>query len=164
LLGGDPDGREISEVVPWPATSGEGVGATGFDGGPLQLDIRIARLSHIDDEGMIAAFLHDARPRLASEALAATLREAVVRRRQALEINDNVVQGLTAAVLTLEDGDLPAAMSYVERTLTAARRMMNDWLQPLDGQDLRPGDLVRASHSTLDEPPAEVVDSNASAP
>ena len=164
LLGGDPDGREISEVLAWPAQTGEGVAATGFDGRALQLDIAIARLSHIDDEGLIAAFLHDAAPRLASEALAATLREAVVRRRQALEINDNVVQGLTAAVLTLEDGDLPAATSFVERTLAAARRMMNDWLQPLDGQDLRPGDLVRASHSSLDEPPAEVVESKAPTP
>ena len=167
LLGGAPDGRDISELVSWPATSAEAVAAAGFDGRPLQLDIAIARLSDIDDEGLTAAFLRDAGPRLAGEALAATLREAVVRRRQALEINDNVVQGLTAAVLTLEDGDLPAATSYVARTLAAARRMMNDWLQPLDGQDLRPGDLVRASHSTLDEPPAEVVevvDSNASTP
>lgn len=164
LLGGDPDGRAISEVLAWPAQTGEGVAATGFDGRALQLDIAVARLSHIDDEGLIAAFLHDAAPRLASEALAATLREAVVRRRQALEINDNVVQGLTAAVLTLEDGDLAAAMSFVERTLAAARRMMNDWLQPLDGQDLRPGDLVRASHSSLDEPPAEVLESKAPRP
>ena len=164
LLGGDPADREISDVLGWPAATGEGVEATGFDGRRLLLDIAIARLSHLDDAGLIAAFLHDASPRLASEALAATLREAVVRRRQALEINDNVVQGLTAAVLTLEDGDLPAAMSFVARTLAAARRMMNDWLQPLDGQDLRPGDLVRASHSTLDEPPVEVVDSQAPTP
>ena len=40
----------------------------------------------------------------ARERSAATAREAEVRRRQALELNDNVVQGLTAAALAAVSG------------------------------------------------------------
>ena len=46
------------------------------------------------------------RPRLEGEALAARLGEAQLRRRQALEINDNVVQGLVAAVYALDQGEV----------------------------------------------------------
>jgi PAS domain S-box-containing protein len=89
----------------------------------------------------------------AREEHAATLREAQLRRRQALEINDNVVQGLTIAVNALQQGDIVRATTYLERILAAARRMMNDWLDPLTGTDLQPGDLVRAAPSQLDDVP-----------
>lgn len=89
------------------------------------------------------------RSRERNESLAAALREAELRRRQALEINDTVIQGLTAAVLAMTGDDASAATHYLERTLRAARHMMNDWLEPLDGAALGPGDLVRAAPSTL---------------
>ena len=153
LLRGDPVGRAIDEILPWPDADGEGVEATGLDGRSLQLDVMVAELSQVDDEVLVAVFLHDAAPRLASEAVAATLREAEVRRRQALEINDNVVQGLTAAAYSLEQGDVTGSSAYLQKTLAAARHMMNDWLDPLNGEDLRPGDLVRAAASSLDDTP-----------
>jgi PAS domain S-box-containing protein len=90
----------------------------------------------------------------AREDVAAALREAELRRRQALEINDNVIQGLTAAVLALGNGDTFGCTHFLERTLGSARHLMNDWLQPLDGGDVRPGDLVRAVPSTLGLRPA----------
>ncbi len=89
------------------------------------------------------------------EAAAATLAEARVRRQQALEVNDNVVQGLTAAIYASELGDTDSSASYLERTLAAARTMMNDWLNPLDGSEVRAGDLVRSTASTLDHPAPE---------
>jgi PAS domain S-box-containing protein len=152
LLGADPVGRSLGELAPWTGAAGQALDASGLDGRPLRLDVTTARLSDVDDEGLVAAFLRDAAPRLASESVAATLREAQVRRRQALEINDNVMQGLTAAVYSLKQGDVSASTSFLERTLTAARKMMNDWLDPLNGEDLQPGDLVREFASTLDEP------------
>jgi PAS domain S-box-containing protein len=83
----------------------------------------------------------------ASQAAEQALRDADLRRRQALELNDNVVQSLAAAVYTLDDGNLAAGVAQVERTLTAARRMMNNWLEQLQGDPLRPGDLVREEPS-----------------
>jgi PAS domain S-box-containing protein len=90
---------------------------------------------------------------LEGEAVSATLREAQSRRLRALEINDNIVQGLTAAAIATNAGDPASAAAYLDLTLTAARRMMNDWSQPLAGEELRPGDLVRATPSALDEGP-----------
>lgn len=86
----------------------------------------------------------------AREELAANLREAQVRRRQALEINDNLVQGLSAAALCLEVGDEAKATAHVQMVLKAARTMMNNLLHDPTGAPLAPGDLIRATASTLE--------------
>jgi PAS domain S-box-containing protein len=174
LLGGQPVGQALSEIVGRPQDAEPdvaetlGVVATGLDGRDLVLDVRSARLGHHADEpagsrdpleasdvgtGLVATFLRDATERLAGEAMAATLREAQVRRRQALEINDNVVQGLSAALYALEAGDPAVAVSLQRRTLEAARTMMTDLLDPLDGTDLQPGELVRTEASTMTPTP-----------
>ncbi len=80
-----------------------------------------------------------------------------MRHRQALEINDDVVQGLTAAVLAMQQGDLAGSTSYLERTLSAARRLMNGWSQPSGDHPLLPGDLVRTLASSLHGPAAAAV-------
>jgi len=81
--------------------------------------------------------------------LSASLREVQMRRKQALEINDNVVQGLTAASHLVRHGDMMMATAYLDNTLHAARRMMNDWLDPLDHAELQPGDLIREHASEV---------------
>ena len=97
----------------------------------------------------MAIYLRDAKPRLASEAFATRLNEAHLRRRQALEINDNVVQGLVAAVYALDQGQVESSADYLRRTLSAARAMMDDLLEPLGGEGLRPGDLVRTAPAVI---------------
>ncbi|WP_183092965.1 response regulator [Nocardioides stalactiti] len=89
------------------------------------------------------------RAEAASEELAASLREWQVRRRHAFEINDNVVQGIGAAVLSLQLGDLEAVASYLDRTMRAARGMMGDLL--LDRADDSPeaGSMVRSTPATV---------------
>lgn len=84
----------------------------------------------------------------AREEHAARLAEAQERRRQALEINDKVVQGLSAALYALELEDVGRCASYLTDTLAAARRMMGDLVGPLDGE-VAPGDLVRSEAATL---------------
>ena len=101
----------------------------------------------------MALYLRDAEPRLASEALASRLGEAHLRRRQALEINDNVVQGLVAAAYALDQGQIPTSLAYLDQTLSAARAMMDDLLEPLDGEGLQPGDLVRTTPAAIGLPP-----------
>lgn len=152
LLGGDPVGHMIGGFFDDAVVEGQGIEALCLDGTTVPLDVVIAPLSEDEEESLRAVFLMDARPRLANEALAASFREAQLRRRQAMEINDNVVQGLTAAVYAVEAGNVAAAAVYLERTLTSARRIMSDLLDQLDGQDLQPGDLVRGLPSTLEGP------------
>jgi PAS domain S-box-containing protein len=156
LLGGDPVGHVFAVLVPTAPDRPDGaVEGIGVDRRSLLLDVTMADLSHLEgEEGEVAAFLHDARPRLRNESLAAALREGQLRRRQAMEINDNVVQGLSVAVYALRDGDAEVASSVLDRTLHAARQMMSDLLEPVDGGDIRPGDLVRSAPSRLGEAPA----------
>jgi PAS domain S-box-containing protein len=149
LLGADPSGHALAEILPpgsW--AGGQGVEATSLTGQPLVLDLTAAELSESSHEGRTAVFLKDASPRLEREAMVTRLGESQQRRRQALEINDNVVQGLTSAVYCLEAEDVPQARSYVERTLAAARDMMDDLLEP-SGEELHPGDLVRSAPARL---------------
>ena len=75
------------------------------------------------------------------EAAAVRLNETQLRRRQAVEINDNIVQGLTAALYALELGDTESCRTYLDATLTAARSMMD----PDDD-----GGLVRSEPASLD--------------
>lgn len=157
ILGGDPVGHHVGEVLPEPARAGgEALDAWGLDGRELRLDVAVANLADASEPGLTATFLHDAAPRLAAEETDRRLREAQLRRRQALEINDNVVQGLTIAVYAIEDGDYDRAVSYLDRTLAAGRKMMNDLLEPLDHGTLLPGQLVRSVATSLDEVPGGV--------
>ncbi len=77
-------------------------------------------------------------------------REEQTRRQAALEINDSVVQGLTAALYTLELDDTAAVRDYVRRTLDSARAIITDLVGPIEGP-VSPGDLVRNSPSALDK-------------
>ena len=82
--------------------------------------------------------------------------EEQLRRRQALEIHDNVVQGLTVAKYALDAGDYDDARRAIEHTLTAARHIITELLD--DGpEDLRlvAGDLVRLEPATVVQLPRE---------
>jgi PAS domain S-box-containing protein len=73
------------------------------------------------------------------EATAVRLSEVALRRKQTVEINDNIVQGVTAAMYALELDDADSCRSYLESTLAAARTMMEP-----------DADLVRSEPATLD--------------
>jgi PAS domain S-box-containing protein len=77
------------------------------------------------------------------EEHAARVHEEQMRRKAALEINDNVVQGLTATLYALEIEDAAAVRGHLQKTLDAARHVINDLSAPLAGADVEPGDLLR---------------------
>jgi len=62
-------------------------------------------------------------------------------RRHAVEINDDVVQGLVVARMAVEVGDLDTAAAAIDRALLAARKIMSDLLEA--GGPVGPGGLVR---------------------
>ena len=160
LLGGDPQGSpDRGDPAGLAARAAPRRRSDRLDGSALQLDVITVdveprrRRRPDEDAHLVALFLRDAAPRLEGEAVAARLGEAQLRRRQALEINDNVVQGLVAAVYALDQGEVEASLSYLDRTLSAARAMMDDLLDPLDGIGLQPGDLVRTTPAVIGTSP-----------
>jgi PAS domain S-box-containing protein len=84
------------------------------------------------------------------EAHAARVHEEQTRRQAALEINDSVVQGLTAALYALELHDTDAVRDYVRRTLDSARAIITDLVGPHEGP-VTAGDFVRTAPSSLGE-------------
>jgi PAS domain S-box-containing protein len=149
LLGGQPVGTPAMEISAGLRTAGHDVKARALDGRSLELDVTVCDLHDVEGEGLVAVYLRDASVRHTDEARAAALREAQVRHRQAQEINDDVIQGLTAAILAMEQGAQEAATSYLEQTLTAARHLMNDWSADSTDAGMRPGSLVRGRPSAL---------------
>jgi hypothetical protein len=68
-----------------------------------------------------------------------------VRERQALEINDNIVQGLAVAKMALESDDARQSKVAIEETLRQSQALIADLLA--GRPDLRPGDLRRERHA-----------------
>lgn len=84
------------------------------------------------------------------EQAAIRLGDARLRRRQASEINDNVVQGLAAAVYALELDDHPRLDRYLRQTLEAASQMMTDLLEQDDVDESADRALVRSTPASLE--------------
>lgn len=76
---------------------------------------------------------------------AAIFEDVRERQRQALEIHDNVVQGLATAKLRFETDHYDEGLRSVEETLAASRRIITDLLGD-EGTEtgLAPGDFRRA--------------------
>ena len=80
------------------------------------------------------------------------LAEADLLRQQALEINDNIVQGLAVAQMAIALGRQEESRTAVEETLAKSRQIISALLDQAgsDGHtSLRAGDLVRAQPATV---------------
>lgn len=72
------------------------------------------------------------------------------RRRQALELSDNVVQGLALAQLALDTGRNDTARAAVSSTLAAAQAIVTSLLEEAGERgELRSGNLVRSGPAAL---------------
>jgi hypothetical protein len=77
-----------------------------------------------------------------------------VRQRQALEINDSIVQGLTVAKYELDRGKDEHSRAAIEETLRKARGLITDLLGERDGDlAMGPGDLRRSEGATIKSGP-----------
>jgi hypothetical protein len=73
-----------------------------------------------------------------------------VRQRQALEINDNIVQGLAVAKYELDRGEDERSRDAIEATLRKARLLITDLLGERDSEvGLGASDLRRSAPATV---------------
>ena len=94
--------------------------------------------------GSLGAMANLAVERVESGEIKLQLAESKLRRKQALEINDNIVQGLAVAKYAFEAGQSAEGMAAVEGTLAAARAIISNLLEEIGrDQPLVPGSLVR---------------------
>jgi hypothetical protein len=93
----------------------------------------------------VAIYFYTLRSRFAVVYRGAALCEDMAKREaQALEMHDDIVQGLAQAKLALEMGDRDEGYRAIEATLAASRRIMTDLLGNEDSElALGPGDIRR---------------------
>jgi PAS domain S-box-containing protein len=148
MLGWEPAdvvGHPVTEILPaglGPGGPPRELVACNRDGVEIPAEVSA---SHIEtDEGaVIAAFVRDLRDRKRTEELTLRLHDADVRRRHAIEINDNVVQGLASVLYLLDLDRQSSAHGAARRTMATARAMMDDLLEDSRPDGLSPGELVR---------------------
>jgi hypothetical protein len=75
------------------------------------------------------------------------------RERQAVEINDNIVQGLTVAKYALEVGRDDQSRKAVEDTLRKSQELISQLLGD-DDDGVKPGHMRRAAPASVDASPA----------
>jgi PAS domain S-box-containing protein len=153
VLGWDPAevvGHPVTELLP----AGLGPGgppielvACDRDGNEIPAEVSASHIE-TDDGAVTAAFVRDLRDRKRSEELTLRLHDADVRRRHAIEINDNVVQGLASVLYLLDLDRHSSAHSAARRTMATARAMMDDLLADSGPAGLVPGELVRGAGHT----------------
>lgn len=93
--------------------------------------------------------------RARAEEYSIQIHDVQLRQKQALEINDNIVQGLAVAKYALDAGDEEKSYEAVSRTLASARQIISDLLGGGERGPLGPGDLVRDEAANVsNDPPA----------
>lgn len=92
----------------------------------------------------VAGTTQDVTEQRAAEAQAMSLARARSRQAQALELNDDVLQGLATVRIALMQEEQDVALASVDRTLEAARAIISDLLRDHLDTGPIPGDLVRA--------------------
>jgi PAS domain S-box-containing protein len=152
LRGAHERHREAYMAAPQARPMGVGLDLVGRrkDGTEFPADIALRPLTTAGPSyggTLVVAAVRDVTERRRAERTVQELRETRLRRRQALEINDTVVQGLTTALYALERGHLPNTMRTLRGTLGAARQMMHNLL----GENTRvtPSELIRETPATL---------------
>lgn len=113
------------------------------DGEVRTLEGRAEVLRDADGNPVHAAgTLQDVTEQIELAAQLERARELERGRRQALELHDDVVQGLMAAWLALDLDEQDRARELVQRTATAVQRLVDDLLDLHTGP-IQPGDLAR---------------------
>ncbi len=117
----------------------------------------------VDDSGTpvrMRGICIDMTDRYEAERRREALDRAEERRRQAFQINDSVVQGLTAVLWAIDEGVVAAARTAAADTLQRARGLMQGLLEGDTGEDLdeltrteSPANPVRTGWEPPDEPP-----------
>ena len=115
------------------------------DGSTVEVSVSVSPVHDTSGEVVEAAVIaRDISERRRTE-------EAIARaqRKQALDLNDAVVQGLASAKMALELNEHERGLENVTKTLISAQLIVTQLLDESGRVD--PGDLVRSEPATLDE-------------
>ncbi|WP_439657577.1 ATP-binding protein [Lentzea sp. HUAS TT2] len=153
----------LSHSPPVARPMGVGHALVGMrkSGSEFPVDVSLRPLTGLGGEfgqAAVVAAIRDVTERKRADDAMRELDQARGHRKQALEINDNIIQGLVASLYTFERDDGAYAIDTVHRTLDAARAMMRNLLS--GSSSIEAGDLARQSAAELpraaEHPPERV--------
>lgn len=122
------------------------------DGQIVEVSVSVSPVH--DSEGNVVEAAVIARDVTEHKRMLARLAEAeeaqlALKRKQALSLNDTVVQGLAASKLALEMGDVELGLRALSNTLERAKVIVTTLLR--EAGDVAPGDLIRDQPAVLEE-------------
>lgn len=102
------------------------------DGSRVPIDLTLTALPETSSSGerFALALVRDVTDRKAAHAIELQRMGLEQERAQAITLNDEIVQGLVVAKLSIESGDLKAGMAEITRTLDKARKIVSKLLEP----------------------------------
>lgn len=115
------------------------------DGTTVEVSVSVSPVHDTDGQIVEAAVI----ARDISERKRADKERADAQRKQALDLNDAVVQGLVSAKMAIELQDFELGLQNVTKTLTSAQSIVTRLLNDAGG--VKPGDLVRSNPAILDD-------------
>lgn len=110
------------------------------DGSEFPVEVSLSPME-VDGQTKVIADVRDVTERRRGEQAARELRDMHMRQRQAVEINDNIIQGLTIARWSFDLEQIADARRAVERTIEAARALVDRMLET--SGEIEPGSLTR---------------------
>ncbi|HEY6794885.1 MAG TPA: hypothetical protein VI248_09395 [Kineosporiaceae bacterium] len=121
----------VAVLTGWGLTDHVGLDALGW-------------LTRIGPLLLLGLLLGDAMDRLRrAEATRVRFEDAERRHREAIQLNDTIVQSLAAAKWALETSDLAGGLAIVDETLAQSNRLVSDLIR---GAQLRPLWMGEATH------------------
>ena len=115
------------------------------DGATVEVSVSVSPVHGTDGRVVEAAVI----ARDISERKRAEEEVAKAQRKQALDLNDAVVQGLASAKMALEIEDYERGLHSVAKAMASAQRIVTRLLHESGG--LLPGDLVRSEPAVVDD-------------
>lgn len=122
------------------------------DGHEVPIELTLTAIPEVgsESERFALAIVRDASDRRAAEAARRRVEQEDLRRQQALELNDRVVQGLVAAKAAFELGRTNEGMDAISATLDRAKAIVSGLLADISPErDVQPGDLVRKGPASV---------------
>ena len=127
------------------------------DGRLLEIELTLTPIEDAGPNGdrFALAIIRDVSDRRLAEEARAKLADVELRRRQALELNDAIVQGLAVAKMALETGRAEHGLRAVADTLEKAKSVVGEIVREITQEaPLQPGDLTRGAPATPSTPEA----------
>lgn len=127
------------------------------DGHEIPIELTLTAIPQVDSNGdrFALAIVRDVSERKAAEEARLNLERMRVSKKQALELNDAIVQGLAVAKMFLEAGDPDRGLAAVTNTLERAKSIVAELLADIkDAEGFAGGGLTREQAADVSEPEA----------